>query len=71
MKLRQAYTVTSETNDAAKQVLDAAVEVNAWKYHAEAAGWTVTFDVTTNGELALTLFRDSEWPTLDAVEVAA
>lgn len=61
--MKQPYDVARECNEAVKSLIDALVEVNAYRIQAEQQGWAVTFTVNI-GDVDVELAR-SRWPTLD------
>lgn len=64
--MKRPYDVQSIANDNVKLLLDALIEVNAYKFHAEQDGWDVKF-VVQNGGVDVNISRNV-WPTFEGDE---
>ena len=60
---KSVYDLQRAANTAVKELLDALVELNAWKREAEQEGWSVSF-IVQRGDVDVTISRD-EWPSIE------
>ncbi len=66
-KLQNMYDVVRDKNSCIKEVLDAAVELNAWAQAARNDGWEVVFHVDEVGDVNISI-GNTEWPVREVIE---
>lgn len=59
--MKEPYKVTQPIMRPIEKMLEALIEVNAWRVHAESEGWLVEFVVNEN-DVDVQINRN-QWPT--------